>query len=149
MIVGDYVDTALIVKSYIEEPNSKIADDLLRSLDPPFAFTHLHEIEIPNAMRLKRFRGEINASQESAAIRALRNDINAGRLVRPKYDLAEVFYRAERLSAKFSGELGTRSLDLLHIAAALEIGCKTFASFDSRQRQCARRAGLRLAPNAG
>lgn len=143
-----YFDTAILVKSFVREPDSPTAIKILAEAGDPILFTHLHEIEVPNAIRLKRFRGEINASQESAAIRALRNDINAGRLVRPKYDLVEVFYRAERLSAKFSGELGTRSLDLLHVAAALEIGCKTFASFDSRQRQCAKRAGLRLAPDA-
>jgi len=28
---------------------------VLRSLEAPFAFSHLHEIEIPNAIRLKRF----------------------------------------------------------------------------------------------
>ncbi len=143
-----YFDTAILVKSFVRESDSPTAIKMLAEVGDPILFTHVHEVEVPNAIRLKRFRGEITQAQEASAIRALRNDIIAGRLIRPQYDLAEVFYRAERLSAKFSGELGARSLDLVHVAAALEIGCKTFASFDARQRQCVKRAGLRLVPKA-
>ena len=141
-----YVDTALFVKSYVEEPNSKAADEMLRAIGTPLAFSHMHQIEIPNAIRLKRFRGEITRGQESAAVRAFKSDVDSGRLARPAYDLAAVFIRAEKLSAKHSGDIGTRSLDLLHVAVALEAGCTAFASFDARQRQCAALAGLKLVP---
>jgi predicted nucleic acid-binding protein len=50
------------------------------------------------------------------------------------------------LSAEYSGDLGSRSLDLLHVAAALEAGCRTFASFDVRQRRVAESCGLALIP---
>ena len=141
-----YVDTGLFVKCYVEESNSKEVDALLRDLGTPFAFSHFHEIEIPNAIRLKRFRGEIAHGQESAALQAFRVDVDSGRLARPVYDLGAVFIRAERLSGKHSGDLGTRSLDLLHVAVALEAGCKALASFDERQRDCAALAGLKVIP---
>ena len=48
----------------------------------------------------------------------------------------------ERLSALHSEKLGTRSLDVLHVGAALSLGCKTFLSFDKRQVALARNAGL-------
>jgi len=44
------------------------------------------------------------------------------------------------------GDLGTRSLDLLHVAAALEARCTTFASFDESQRKCAALARLKVIP---
>jgi len=141
-----YVDSSLFVKSYVDEPNSQEADDLLRELGTPHVFSHLHEIEIPNAIRLKRFRGEITRAQESAAIRAFQSDVDAGRMERPSYDIGAVFIRAEQLSARLSGDIGTRSLDLLHIAAALEAGCSAFASFDARQRKCAALAGIKVVP---
>ncbi len=143
---GAYADSGLFVKSYVEEPNSKESDAILFALGTPLVFTHLHEIEIPNAIRLKRFRGEITQAQEAAAIRAFRADVSAGRMARPAYDLGAVYARAEQLSARYSGDLGTRSLDLLHVAAALEIGCTVFASFDDRQRKCAAQTGLEILP---
>ena len=59
-----------------------------------------------------------------------------------------VFIRAEQLSAKCSGEIGSRSLDLWHVAAAMEAGCDTFVSFDSRQRKAAGLFGLQVLPAA-
>ena len=141
-----YVDTALLVKGYVFETNSREAIAILDALEVPLLLTHIHEIEVPNAIRLKRFRGEITKAEEAASLRLFHADLKAGRLVRPEYKLADVFRRAEKLSASHSGEIGTRSMDILHVAAALEIGCTTFASFDERQRKCAARAGLKIIP---
>lgn len=141
-----YIDTGLLVKSYIFEEDSPEAIEIIEAAGDPLIFSHFHGIEIPNAIRLKRFRGEISKAQESAAIRVFRSDIDAGRLARPGYDLAEVFFRAERLSARHSGDIGSRSLDVLHVAAALECGCAQLASLDERQRKIAGLSGLKVIP---
>ncbi len=134
------------MKSYVFEANSPEAIAIIQGAGDPVIFSHLHAIEIPNAIRLKRFRGEITKAEEAAAIRVFQADVDAGRLERPSYDLAEVFIRAERLSAKHSGDIGARSLDVLHVAAALECGCAGLASFDERQRKIAALAGLKVTP---
>ena len=141
-----YIDTSIFVKSFVRESDSLSALEILEAAGEPHVYSHLHEIEIPNAIRLKRFRGEITRAQESAAIRAFQSDVDAGRMERPAYDIGAVFIRAEQLSARHSGDIGTRSLDLLHIAAALEAGCSAFASFDARQRKCASLAGIKVIP---
>jgi len=141
-----YIDTALLVKSLILEADSAETIAILEQIGEPFAYSHLHEIEIPNAIRLKRFRGEITKAQEISAIRIFKADVDAGRFERIAYDLSAVFIRAEQLSAKFSGEIGTRSLDLWHVSAALESGCTAFASYDVRQRTAAARCKLDLIP---
>jgi predicted nucleic acid-binding protein len=146
--VTTYIDTALFVKAFVRETDSAAAIALLDAVGEPFAYSHLHEIEIPNAIRLKRFRGEITKAQETAALRVFRADVDAGRFARIDYDLGAVFIRAERLSARFSGELGTRSLDLWHVAAALEAGCIAFASYDARQRRAAALCKLKVIPAA-
>ena len=140
------MDTGILVKSYVFEEDSPEAIAIIEAAGDPLIFSHVHGIEIPNAIRLKRFRGEITKAEEAAAIRVLRADIDAGRLARPEYDLAEVFIRAERLSAKHSADIGSRSLDVLHVAAALQCGCVSLASFDERQRKLAGLAGLNLLP---
>ena len=46
----------------------------------------------------------------------------------------------------YTPSAGTRSLDLLHVAAAWLIEAKTFFSFDERQRQAAAGEGLEVKP---
>jgi predicted nucleic acid-binding protein len=138
-----YVDTGVIVKSYVTESNSAEADAILIKVGTPLLFSHLHSIEIPNAIQLKRFRKEISKEQAIEALRAFQSDINSGRFQRPEYDIKAILHRAVVLSEKYSASIGTRSLDILHIATALETHCDTFISFDLRQRKIARQVGLK------
>jgi predicted nucleic acid-binding protein len=141
-----YADTGVLVKGYVLESDSEEAINILESLGDHLLYSHLHSIEIPNAIRLKRFRGEITKAQEIAANRAFLSDIESGVLTPCDYDLGEVFLLAERLSAKHSAIIGSRSLDLLHVAAALEAGATHFASLDTRQRKVASLNGLKILP---
>ena len=141
-----YADTGVLVKGYVLESDSEEAINILESLGDHLLYSHLHSIEIPNAIRLKRFRGEITKAQEIAANRAFLSDIESGVLTPCDYDLGEVFLLAERLSAKHSAIIGSRSLDLLHVAAALEAGATHFASLDTRQRKIASLNGLKILP---
>jgi len=52
---------------------------------------------------------------------------------------------AERLSALHSETLGTRSLDVLHVASALVLGRNEFLTFDNRQGALARAGGTESA----
>ncbi len=45
-------------------------------------------------------------------------------------------------------ELGCRTLDVLHVACAIQLSPEVFVSFDSRQRALAERVGLRVQPEA-
>lgn len=52
--------------------------------------------------------------------------------------------RAAALSRAYSAKLGTRSLDVLHVASALELDLRSFLTFDSRQQELASAVGLKL-----
>jgi hypothetical protein len=54
--------------------------------------------------------------------------------------------KARQLSDQYTPTLGTRSLDLLHVAAALVLESKIFFSFDDRQRKAAASEGLKVKP---
>jgi predicted nucleic acid-binding protein len=144
--VKTYFDTSLLVKSYVEEETSPQADALLAAASPPVAFTELHGLEIRTALRLKHFRGELTAAELAGALQTLQDDLAAGLLAKPALDLAAMFHRAEALSARHVAATGARSLDILHVAAAVELGADSFASFDERQRAVAHKAGLKLLP---
>jgi predicted nucleic acid-binding protein len=51
-----------------------------------------------------------------------------------------------RAAEKYSRSLGSRSLDLMHVAAAILLGAETFLSFDGRQKQVAEAEGLLVRP---
>jgi predicted nucleic acid-binding protein len=71
------------------------------------------------------------------------DDLQRGRLARPVIDLGAAFRRAEELSRKHASKTLARTLDVLHVAALIEIGCKTLVSGDERQITLAKAAGLR------
>ena len=56
---------------------------------------------------------------------------------------SSVLTETERLSAGHSEKLGTRSLDVLHVAMAVCLGCRRFLSFDTRQIKLAQAVGLK------
>ena len=139
-----YFDTGVLLKSYVTEKNSAAADALILQAAAPIPFTHFHEIEMRTAFRLKRGRGEITDAGLEGALRDLQADINAGRLEKPVYDLPDVFHKAEELSAKYATVTLARSLDILHVAAAVVIGTVDFITFDKRQASLATKAGLKV-----
>jgi hypothetical protein len=70
----------------------------------------------------------------------------SGFLHMPDLDFRALFEHAECLSAAHTAVIGTRSLDILHVAAASLLGARQFVSFDRRQRSLAFKAGLRILP---
>ena len=56
------------------------------------------------------------------------------------------FAEALELADRYSARLGTRSLDLMHVSAALLLKTETFLSFDERQRKAAKAEGLKVKP---
>lgn len=147
-MVGAYFDSSVLVRNYCREITSPQAISLILAEALPLPFVHLQENEIRNALRLKLFRRELTPALLTGSLSLLDEDIRAGRLHRPAYDTIAVFRRAETLSQRFTTRVGARTLDILHVAAALEIGATRFISFDERQRTVARRSGLNVLPKS-
>ena len=142
-----YFDSGVLVKAYIDEPDATAARTLIAQTGASIPLTSLHEIEVRNTLRVKVGRGDIGESDLEMALRVVDEDISAGRLRRPVCDLSAIFIRAEALSARHAASTLARSLDLLHVAAALELGCAEFVSLDERQRKVAAREGLKVIPH--
>ena len=108
----------------------------------PLPVTWLHRLEFSNAMRLRVFRAEITPKQRNASLNALLADLASGVLAHSEPLMTDLTTEAERLSVLHSESLGTRSLDILHVAAALVLGLSEFLSFDHRQIALATAVGL-------
>lgn len=107
-----------------------------------------HELEVGNALRLKRFREEIDDEQLSASMSMVTGDLASGRLIRGGVDWQSVYAEAERLSAAATTEVGVRTIDLVHVAAALVRGASGLVSLDRRQ-PAADLAGLAAVESTG
>ena len=139
-----YYDSGVLVKLYVREEMSDAVTAFVARRAEAITVNGLHELEIRNALRLKRFRSELDAEQLAASMAMLAGDIARRRLIRGAFDWRLVREEAERLSGTATTTVGTRTIDLLHVAAALDEGVTGFVSLDHRQCAAARLAGLEV-----
>lgn len=78
----------------------------------------------------------------TATLQALRTDVESGVLHRSQPSWPDVFATTLRLSTALSRTLGTRTLDLLHVAAALALQATEFITGDDRQAKVAAKEAL-------
>lgn len=140
-----YLDTSFVVSLYSGDVNTTAAIALLQEAQSVRLISSLVELETVNAFELRVFRKEFSRSEADVCLLNFERDVQAG--VYLLQTLPEVvFVRAGTLSRRLTGRIGTRSADILHIAAALEYGATNFFSFDLQQRKMAKAVGLKLFP---
>ena len=142
--MSTYADTGLLCSLYAPDAHTRRAVARMTRQALPLPFTWLHQLEFRNALRLRVFRREITGVQRDASLNTMLADLAGGVLAVAAPPLAEVMTEAERLSALHSEALGTRSLDILHVASAVVLGQSEFLTFDHRQATLARAAGLKV-----
>ena len=136
-----YFDSSALVAIYVTEAFSKVARHEARvALQLPY--TQLHDLEVRNALRVLHGRGTLSARELRELTSQLDEDLEARRLVETRIDLFDVFRRAGELSQTHAADLLCRSLDILHVAAAIELHCTRLVSGDDRQLHLARAVGI-------
>lgn len=138
-----YLDTSALLKLYLREEGSEWVQSQVAAQSDPLPIWELQEAELTSALRLKVFWRDITASQAEEQLAHFRSRKERGLYVFPHLDRASLMERF-RLLACHSMELGTRTLDVLHVACASELGADGFLSFDDRQIALAKHAGLRV-----
>ena len=136
-----YADSGVLIKLYVRERNSAEAINALRGYSS-IGINSLHELEIANTFRTLEGRGLITPIQRTASEHGLETDILAGRLRRVEPDWSTIFREAQGLSRLYSTSTLARSLDILHVAAAIASSADTFFTGDRRQYELAALAGL-------
>lgn len=144
-----YADTGFVCSLLAPDANTAAAVKRMRGQKLPLAWTWLHEVEFRNAARLRVFRKEMTQAEADRMLQTQLGDLAAGVYARLLPDQTALLSETERLSAQHSATLGTRSLDVLHVAAALVLGATEFLTFDNRQGRLAKVAGLRVPALAG
>jgi hypothetical protein len=106
--------------------------------------THHGRVEIINAICLAGFRGDITSEAMNDSLQSFEEDFAQGLLFQADLLWRSALNRASELSRKHTPALGCRSLDVLHIASALELALPNFLTFDLQQRQLAKAVGLKV-----
>lgn len=107
----------------------------------PLSISSLGELELTNAICSRIFRKELTRPEAKAAFTLIGNDIGAGVLRVTAISTAGL-ERAKRIALKQTPLLGSRTLDVLHVALALVSKAEAFYTFDERQRRLAIAEGL-------
>jgi predicted nucleic acid-binding protein len=141
-----YADSSFFVSLFRKDANQAAANQFMARNAPPLSFSPLNRVEVRNALRNAESFGEISTEERRAAFRQLERDLDENIFLHVAVEWTNIFRRADELSEKHATREGQRTIDLLHVAIALEYGAKTFLSFDQRQRKLAQAAGLRVKP---
>ncbi len=139
-----YADPSALLKLYLHQHESAAMNAWRRRARGALALTLHGRAEIVNGICLAAFRGAISAEARDDALASFDEDVAAGRYVPADLLWRAALQRAADLSRKHTGTLGCRTLDVLHVASALELRLARFLTFDARQRMLARAVGLRL-----
>ena len=146
MNAATYADSSFVVSLVCRDHKSDEAVSYMERAVEALLFTPLHRIEARNVLRNATARGYITVAEQRAAFRQIDDDLREEFFIHTPVDWSDVFRRADELSEKHAATEGQRTIDLLHVALALESGAKTFLSFDQRQRKLAKAAGLKVKP---
>ncbi len=138
-----YFDSSALVKLYVTEEFSARARKEAQSTGQ-LPYTRLHELEVGNALRVLAGRKFLSVEEARLLLDQLEDDRQAHRLAEVAVDWPKIFHEAQQLSRAHSPKLLCRSLDILHVAAAVELGCKRLVSADDRQLALAKAAGLKV-----
>lgn len=141
-----FADTGFVASLYLKESTSAQARAAIEGAPVVLPLTPLAMLELRNAFNRSVQRQRITSVERDALWQDVEADIVSGFLVPTPVASDELHHKARQLSDKHTPMLGTRSLDLLHIAAALVLGAKEFFSFDDRQRKAAASEGLKVKP---
>jgi predicted nucleic acid-binding protein len=143
--LSTYLDASFVVSLYAPDRNYVAAGTQVASAPHPLIVTDFCELEAANALHLRVFRKESTRVEAERALQIFQSDLQLDILRRAPLP-QRAFARAQSLSEVYSPILGTRAPDLLHIAAAVEMGTSAFFSFDIVQRRLAEQLSLTLNP---
>ena len=142
-----YADSNFIVALYVQQQSSPKAIAFMERYGQTLPFTPWHRLEVRNALRLAVCQRVMDSLQAKTQLKQIDTDIKEeALLVHQPIDWTDVLREAEKLGAKHNETIGCRSADLFHIAAAVQLGCEQFLTFDIKQTDMAKAVGLAVKP---
>lgn len=141
--MSSYADTSFLVSLYVFDAHSTLVAKLMERAELPILLTPLCELELANALYLRLFRRELVPSKAKTSHGLFSQDIEGG-IYQLKPLSPAIFERAKLMAHGQTPRLGTRTLDVLHVASALILQADTFYTCDHNQAKLAKAEGLKV-----
>lgn len=141
-----YADTSALISLILEDANSAAATALVRDFRESMLWTDFLKLELFNAIRVRVAENRLSEANADAGRRLAEKLVASRKWDRQEPDWSRVLARAHGLSAAHAATTKARSLDIIHVACAMELGVTKFWTFDKRQRALAAEVGLRVNP---
>lgn len=137
------VDASFLFSLYVLDVNSAAASAKMRRAVLPLLLADVGKIEILNAVGLRLFRKDLRPTEAKEVYGLFREDIEQG-VVRIVPLPAAAYRQAKQIARTHTPLLGTRTLDVLHVAGALVLRADAFYTLDKKQARLATALGLRV-----
>jgi len=115
-----------------------------RDPDAEVLWTPWQRVEVFNSFLQAERDGLVSEGESSQLIRTLEQEIRLGYWPHVEFDWTETVRTAFRLANEHSLKMLVRSMDLFHVAIAIELNADAFLSFDRDQIELAEAAGLKV-----
>jgi predicted nucleic acid-binding protein len=137
-----YADTSFLFSLYVPDANSAAASAMMRRTMLPIISSDLGEFEFANAVCGRVFTKDLRPHNVQELLDLFSKDIAQGILRSTPLSTAALA-RGRQLARSHTPKVGTRGLDVLHVASALVFGADVFFTFDRGQAVLAAAVGLK------
>ena len=134
------IDSSLLVSFYILDAHSQEASRRM-AMGSSMYISSLNRAELANSIYRQVFGGKFGTADADLCWANFENDMAAGVWAFVETN-GRMWERSIALAKQFSAAIGTRTLDVLHVACALELNGERFWTFDERQAKLAEAVGL-------
>lgn len=126
-----YVDSSVLLSRYLVQDVSTRATEILNTQSLMFA-ARLVWVEVRRNLAMN-----ISSVERTTSTLIFERDWS-------HFHIVEVDAHVYELAGRIAEETHVRTLDSIHLAAALSVGCGQFITFDRRQESAARRFGMEV-----
>ena len=139
-----YVDSSALRQLYVHEAHSLAMATWRFKHSGPLHLTRFGQAELTNSIAAAVFRRDIPETVFASFVQEYAGDLAEGRLHLVDLPWRAVLEQTTELSRQYTPTLGTRSLDVLHIASALTLKMREVVTYDARQARLAAACGLKV-----
>ncbi len=136
-----YVDTSALIKRYLQETGSDAFDAFCEQAGLDRVICPLGATELTSSLQRRIRLGALTSRQATAVRQRFLADVASGGWRMIDFDV-DVFAKANSLLLTLGAPLAT--LDVLHLACALQHGAPEFATADRQLATAAAKAKLRV-----
>lgn len=141
-----FVDASFLVSFFAHDEHSRDAVRWWCKSNVILTASRLVLFEAENSMRTLHLEGKCTRAASQWAVEKMKRAVAEGLIEVREPRVKRLYPAAVRLSIHHSDTKRFGAMDILHVAAALDLGAKQFVSFDARQGELADAEGLRVLP---